>query len=114
PPGRRRAPRVRRERPRGGRALRREARGTRADRRARVAAARGAGALPGDPRGALGGARRVAGAARGAPMSGDPFESLRHALTLIPLIQSHQGITVLELAARTGLSEQEITKEVGG
>ena len=46
-------------------------------------------------------------------MSADPFDSLRHALTIIPLIQSHQGITVEELARRTGLSELEITEEVG-
>jgi proteasome accessory factor C len=46
-------------------------------------------------------------------MSADPFDSLRHALTIIPLIQSHQGITVQELARRTGLTETEITDEVG-
>jgi proteasome accessory factor C len=46
-------------------------------------------------------------------MSADPFDSLRHALTIIPLIQQHQGITVEELARRTGLSEHEITDEVG-
>jgi proteasome accessory factor C len=46
-------------------------------------------------------------------MSADPFDSLRHALTLIPLIRANQGITVEELAARTGLSEREITDEVG-
>lgn len=45
-------------------------------------------------------------------MSRDPYESLRHALTLIPLIQAHQGITTAELAARTGLSEAQITDEV--
>jgi proteasome accessory factor C len=46
-------------------------------------------------------------------MSADPFDSLRHALTIIPLIQAHQGITVEELARRTGLTESEITDEVG-
>lgn len=46
-------------------------------------------------------------------MSADPFDSLRHALTIIPLIQSHQGMTVAELARRTGLTESEITDEVG-
>ena len=46
-------------------------------------------------------------------MSADPFDSLRHALTIIPLIQAHQGITVEELARRTGLAEREITEEVG-
>lgn len=45
-------------------------------------------------------------------MSRDPYESLRHALTIIPLVQAHQGITVAELAARTGLSESEIVDEV--
>jgi proteasome accessory factor C len=45
-------------------------------------------------------------------MSRDPYESLRHALSLIPLIQSQQGITIQELAAKTGLSEQVITDEV--
>ncbi len=46
-------------------------------------------------------------------MSADPFDSLRNALTIIPLIQANQGITVDELAARTGLSRDEITHEVG-
>ncbi len=46
-------------------------------------------------------------------MSSDPFDSLRNALTIIPLIQAHQGITVEELAKRTGLSEAEITDEIG-
>ena len=46
-------------------------------------------------------------------MSADPFDSLRHALTIIPLIQANQGITVQELAQRTGLTESQITDEVG-
>jgi len=46
-------------------------------------------------------------------MSTDPFDSLRHALTIIPLIQAHQGMTVEELARRAGLTENEITDEVG-
>jgi proteasome accessory factor C len=46
-------------------------------------------------------------------MSADPFDSLRHALTIIPLIQANQGITVEELAQRAGLTEREITEEVG-
>lgn len=46
-------------------------------------------------------------------MSTDPFDSLRHALTIIPVIQANQGITVAELAQRTGLTETEITDEVG-
>lgn len=46
-------------------------------------------------------------------MSTDPFDSLRHALTIIPVIQANQGITVAELAQRTGLTESEITDEVG-
>ena len=46
-------------------------------------------------------------------MSTDPFDSLRHALTIIPLIQANQGLTVEELAQRTGLTQSEITDEVG-
>ena len=45
-------------------------------------------------------------------MSRDPYEGLRHALTIIPLIQSHQGMTVDELASRTGLTEAQITNEL--
>ncbi len=45
-------------------------------------------------------------------MSRDPYESLRHALTIIPLVQSHQGITLAELAARTGLDEKQLTEEI--
>lgn len=45
-------------------------------------------------------------------MSRDPYESLRHALTIIPLIQQHQGITVDELARRTGLSRRVLADEV--
>lgn len=45
-------------------------------------------------------------------MTRDPYESLRHALSLIPLIRAHQGITIQELAAKTGLSEEQITDEV--
>lgn len=45
-------------------------------------------------------------------MSRDPYESLRHALAIIPLVQSHQGLTIEELAARTGLTESQITDEV--
>ena len=45
-------------------------------------------------------------------MSRDPYEGVRHALTIIPLIQAHQGITVDELAARTGLSERQIRDEL--
>lgn len=45
-------------------------------------------------------------------MTRDPFESLRHALAIIPLVQAHQGLSLAELSARTGLSEQQITDEV--
>ena len=45
-------------------------------------------------------------------MTRDPYESLRHALAIIPLVQAHQGLTVAELAGRTGLSEDQITGEV--
>lgn len=45
-------------------------------------------------------------------MSRDPYESLRHALTIIPLLQAHQGITVDELARRTGLSRKVLGDEV--
>lgn len=45
-------------------------------------------------------------------MARDPYEGVRHALALIPLIQAHQGITVDELAQRTGLSREQITEEV--
>lgn len=47
-------------------------------------------------------------------MSRDPYEGLRHALTIIPLIQAHQGLTVEELAERTGLTEEQITEELAG
>ncbi len=47
-------------------------------------------------------------------MSRDPYEGVRHALTLIPLIQAHQGLTVDELSARTGLSNEAITEELAG
>jgi proteasome accessory factor C len=46
-------------------------------------------------------------------MSRDPYESLRHALTIIPLIQAHQGMTLKELQSRTGLTEPQITQELG-
>lgn len=45
-------------------------------------------------------------------MTRDPYESLRHALTIIPLVQAHQGLTIQELAARTGLGEKQITDEI--
>ena len=45
-------------------------------------------------------------------MSRDPYEGLRHALAIIPLIQTHQGLTVEELAARSGLTETQITEEL--
>lgn len=45
-------------------------------------------------------------------MSRDPYESLRHALTIIPLIQQHQGITLDDLARRTGLSRKVLADEV--
>lgn len=45
-------------------------------------------------------------------MTRDPYESLRHALAIIPLVQAHQGLTIQELAQRTGLTEQQITDEV--
>ncbi|MCG3132972.1 MAG: Protein PafC [Planctomycetes bacterium] len=45
-------------------------------------------------------------------MTRDPYEGLRHALALIPMIQAHPGLTLEELAARTGLSENVITDEV--
>jgi proteasome accessory factor C len=45
-------------------------------------------------------------------MTRDPYESLRHALAIIPLVQAHQGLTIEELAQRTGLTEQQITDEV--
>jgi len=47
-------------------------------------------------------------------MSRDPYEGLRHALAIIPLIQAHQGITVEELSRRTGLTEKQITGELAG
>jgi len=45
-------------------------------------------------------------------MSRDPYEGVRHALTIIPMIQAHQGITIDELAARTGLDEEQIRDEL--
>ncbi len=45
-------------------------------------------------------------------MTRDPYEGVRHALTIIPLIQAHQGMTVDELVARTGLSEEQIHDEL--
>ncbi len=45
-------------------------------------------------------------------MTRDPYESVRHALTIIPLVQAHQGISIEELAKRTGLSELEIRDEL--
>jgi proteasome accessory factor C len=45
-------------------------------------------------------------------MSRDPYEGVRHALTIIPLIQAHQGITIDELALRTGLDEEQIRDEL--
>lgn len=45
-------------------------------------------------------------------MSRDPYEGVRHALTIIPLIQSHQGLSIDELASRTGLTEDQIRDEL--
>ncbi len=45
-------------------------------------------------------------------MSRDPYAGVRHALTIIPLIQSHQGMTLDELSERTGLSEERIREEL--
>lgn len=45
-------------------------------------------------------------------MTRDPYEGVRHALTIIPLIQANQGITIDELAARTGLTETQIRDEL--
>ena len=45
-------------------------------------------------------------------MTRDPYESLRHALAIIPLVQAHQGLTIQELSARTGLGEDQLTDEV--
>jgi proteasome accessory factor C len=42
----------------------------------------------------------------------DPYESVRHALAIIPLVKTHQGLTIQELAARTGLGEATLTDEV--
>ncbi len=45
-------------------------------------------------------------------MSRDPYEGVRHALTIIPLIQARQGIAIDELVERTGLDEATIREEI--
>ncbi len=45
-------------------------------------------------------------------MTRDPYAGVRHALTMIPLIQQRQGMAIEELAQRTGLSETEIREEL--
>ena len=45
-------------------------------------------------------------------MSRDPYQGVRHALTIIPLIQARQGITIDELMEATGLDEVEISEEL--
>ncbi len=45
-------------------------------------------------------------------MSRDPYQGVRHALTIIPLIQARQGITIEELMEATGLSESQIRDEL--
>jgi len=45
-------------------------------------------------------------------MSRDPYQGVRHALTIIPLIQARQGITIDELMVATGLDESQIRDEL--
>ena len=45
-------------------------------------------------------------------MTRDPYAGVRHALTIIPLIQCNQGMSVEELSRRTGLTETEIRDEL--
>jgi proteasome accessory factor C len=45
-------------------------------------------------------------------MSRDPYQGVRHALTIIPLIQARQGITIEALMDATGLDESEIRDEL--
>ena len=45
-------------------------------------------------------------------MTRDPYEGVRQALTIIPLIQARQGITIDELAEQTGLDETAIREEL--
>ncbi len=45
-------------------------------------------------------------------MSGQGLPLLRKVFAILPVVQNHQGISVAELSRLTGLSEQEIVKEL--